>query len=119
MSVLAKVLVGFVALQHFAFLYLEMFLWTKPVGRKIFGHSLEVAESSKVLAMNQGLYNGFLAAGLIWGLTQGEAGFQTTAFFLGCVIVAGAFGAVTVKPRLFLVQGVPAVLALGALILAR
>jgi len=84
----------FVAIEHLGILVLEMFLWTKPIGRRVFGLSAELAEASKALAMNQGLYNGFLAAGLIWSLF---AGFHAKVFFLACVIVAGIFGAVTAK----------------------
>src|SRR4051812_20054545 len=93
-------LTGFSALQHLGFLVLEMFLWTKPIGLKIFRLTPEAAAASATLAMNQGLYNGFLAAGLVWGLCAAEpASLQIKTFFLGCVIVAGAFGAATVSPR--------------------
>lgn len=108
----ARLLVAFVALQHVAFLVLEMFLWTEPVGMRVFGTTEAFARESAALAANQGLYNGFLAAGLIWGLTRGRDGGHLLVFFLLCVIVAGAFGAWTVKPTIFLVQGVPALVAL-------
>ncbi len=113
MSVLAMLLIAVVALLHLGFLVLEMFLWTRPVGLKVFRQSREKAEQSRVLAANQGLYNGFLAAGLIWSL--GGARTDVAAFFLVCVVVAGAYGAATVNRRIFLIQGVPALLALAAL----
>lgn len=109
-------LIGLVAVMHIGFLILEMFLWQKPVGRKIFDLSAEFAAQSASLAANQGLYNGFLAAGLVWGLRQGPTGFDTKLFFLGCVIVAAIFGAVTVKRSILFIQGLPAVAALCALI---
>ncbi|MBN8474474.1 MAG: DUF1304 domain-containing protein [Sulfuritalea sp.] len=116
---LGAVLVLFVALEHLYFLYLEMFLWTKPKGLKIFGNTAQKAEDSKVLAANQGLYNGFLAAGLIWGLTYpGAAGPHIQVFFLACVVVAGIYGGMTVKPRIMYLQAGPALLALAALLLA-
>ena len=119
MSSLAAVLVALVALLHVYFLVLEMFLWTKPAGRRAFGTTQEQAEHSKVLAMNQGLYNGFLAAGLTWGLTLGAAGRGVVIFFLLCVIAAGVFGAATASMKILYVQAVPALVALGACILAR
>jgi putative membrane protein len=112
---LANILIGLVALLHAYFLVLEMFLWTKPAGRKAFGTTAEFAEASKTLAANQGLYNGFLVAGLVWGLSQGAAGFPVKLFFLACVIVAGVYGAATVSRKILFVQAVPAVLAVGAL----
>ena len=119
MKILGTVLVLFVALEHLYFLYLEMFLWTKPKGLKIFGNTAQKAEDSKVLAANQGLYNGFLAAGLVWGLTYpGAAGLHIQMFFLACVVVAGIYGGMTVKPRIMYLQAGPAVLALAALLLA-
>ncbi len=119
MKILGTVLVLFVALEHLYFLYLEMFLWTKPKGLKIFGNTAQKAEDSKVLAANQGLYNGFLAAGLIWGLTYpGAAGLHIQVFFLACVVVAGIYGGMTVKPRIMYLQAGPALLALAALLLA-
>ena len=114
MSILAVLLVAFVALLHVYFLVLEMFLWTKPAGRRAFGTTQEQAEQSKVLAMNQGLYNGFLAAGLFWGLTLGAAGRGVVIFFLLCVIAAGVFGAITASRKILFAQGLPALLALGA-----
>ena len=114
MIILSKVLIGFVALQHIGFLILEMFLWTHPIGLKVFRQTLENAQTSKALAGNQGLYNGFLAAGLIWSLCQSDPSVarQLAAFFLGCVVVAAAYGAWSVSGRILLVQGAPAILAL-------
>src|SRR3954453_8318452 len=120
MTLIANVLVALVALLHVYFLVLEMFLWTKPLGLKTFRQSLEKATDSAVLAGNQGLYNGFLAAGLFWGLAHPAPSFafQIKAFFLICVIVAGLYGAATVSRRILLVQAAPAALALIALWLA-
>ncbi len=119
MKILGMVLVLLVAFEHLYFLYLEMFLWTKPKGLKIFGNTAQKAEDSKVLAANQGLYNGFLAAGLIWGLAYpGAAGQHIQMFFLACVIVAGIYGGMTVKPRIMYLQAGPAALALAVLLLA-
>ena len=117
MSSLADILVALVALLHSWFLVLEMFLWTKPIGLKTFRNSLEHAEASATLAANQGLYNGFLVAGLVWGLVTSppEQAFEVKAFFLGCVVVAGSFGAATVSKRIFFVQALPAIVALGLL----
>ena len=117
---LANFLVAVVAALHFYFLVLEMFLWTKPLGLKTFRNTIEKATDSAVLAANQGLYNGFLAAGLIWGLIHGNPAFafQIKTFFLLCVIVAGAYGAATVSSRILLVQALPAAVALAALLLA-
>jgi putative membrane protein len=103
---------GIVAAIHVYILVLEMFLWDKPQGRKAFGTTEEFARQSKVLAANQGLYNGFLAAGLIWGIWLGEAGDPIKLFFLICVAVAGVYGAMTVSPRILVVQTVPAVVAM-------
>ncbi|MDQ1645653.1 MAG: putative rane protein [Cryptosporangiaceae bacterium] len=120
MSVAAAVLVGVIAVLHLYFLVLEMFLWTTPRGRKTFGTSVEEAETTKVLAANQGLYNGFLAAGLVWSLVAGSAGvrFQFQVFFLLCVIAAGLYGAATVSKRILVVQAVPAAVALALVLLA-
>ncbi|WP_167771952.1 DUF1304 domain-containing protein [Bradyrhizobium frederickii] len=117
---IANVLVALVAALHVFFLILEMFLWNKPQGLKVFRNTPEKAEITKVLAANQGLYNGFLAAGLVWGLVHGNPAFafQIKAFFLLCVIVAGAYGAATVSSRILMVQALPAVIALAALFLA-
>jgi len=109
----ADVLAALVALEHLGFLVLEMFLWTKPVGLRVFRLSPQAAASSATLAMNQGLYNGFLAAGLLWGLLASEpASLAIKTFFLACVVVAGVFGAATVSPRVLFVQAAPALLAL-------
>ena len=115
MELIANILTGIVALLHFGFLYLEMFLWDKPRGMKSFRMTEEFAKQSKTLAMNQGLYNGFLAAGLIWGIFAGDA---VKIFFLSCVIIAGIFGAFTVSKRIFYIQAVPAILALVILLVA-
>lgn len=119
MATLALVLVLFVAALHVFFFVLEALLWTKPLGRKVFGTKEAFAKETRALAANQGLYNLFLAAGLGWGvyLSGGTARHSAVLFFLGCVIVAGVFGALTVNPRIFLVQGLPAAVAL-ALVLA-
>jgi putative membrane protein len=116
---IANVLVGVVVLIHLYIVVLEMFLWDKPLGRKVFGSSAEFATASKVLAANQGLYNGFLAAGLIWGLSQGAAGQPVQLFFLGCVIVAGLYGAMSVGIKILFVQALPAALAMAAILLGR
>jgi len=114
MSTIANILVALVAVLHIYFLILEMFLWTKPRGLKTFGNSLEKARDSAVLAANQGLYNGFLAIGLIWGLIHPNPvfAFQIKVFFLLCVIVAGAYGAASVSMRILYVQAIPAAVAL-------
>jgi putative membrane protein len=107
---------GLIALEHLSFLVLEMFLWTKPLGLRTFHQSLEKALTTRVLAANQGLYNGFLAAGIVWGLLAPPAqGPAILAFFLACVLVAGVFGGLTHSSRIFWIQGVPAALALGLL----
>ena len=113
MDAMAKVAVGLVAFLHLYFLVLEMFLWTKPYGRRVFGLTPEKAELTKSLAMNQGLYNGFLAAGLGWGLLAGAEGYVTKVFFLSCVIIAGIFGAATASRKILWVQAVPGALALA------
>jgi len=113
MRTLSDILVGLVALLHVYFLVLEMFLWDKPYGLKTFGMTPERAAASKVLAMNQGLYNGFLAAGLVWGLVSGA--FAVKAFFLACVVVAGVFGGLTASRKILWVQALPAAVALGLL----
>ena len=116
MSVVAAVLVALVALLHLYFLVLEMFLWTAPQGRAAFGTDPEFAEATKTLAANQGLYNGFLVAGLVWGLVADKDDVQV--FFLLCVIVAGLYGAATVSRKILVVQAVPAALALLFVLLA-
>jgi putative membrane protein len=114
----ATALVAFVAIEHLYILVLEMFLWTKPAGLKAFGLTPEFAEQTAVLAANQGLYNGFLAAGLIWALYRKEEGIPLRVFFLGCVIIAGIFGAITAKPSILYVQAAPALIALVVTLLA-
>ena len=116
MKIIANVLTGFVALSHIGFLVLEMFLWNHPIGLKIFGMTPEAAASSATLAANQGLYNGFLAAGLMWGLWAGRRDLKL--FFLGCIVVAGVFGGITAKTSILFIQALPAALALGAVLLA-
>ena len=110
--------IGLVALLHLYFLVLEMFFWNKPLGQRIFRLTPEFAQASAALAANQGLYNGFLAAGLFWGLVLGPAGFAIKVFFLGCVIVAGVFGALTVSRKILWVQALPGVVALALLLLS-
>ncbi len=116
MTTAANVLIGFVALLHAYFLVLEMFLLETPYGRRVFKSTPEFAAASKVLAANQGLYNGFLAAGLAWGLALGEAGVQVKVFFLACVIIAGVFGAATASRNILFVQAIPGILALALLL---
>lgn len=118
MQALAGIAVGLVALLHVYFLVLEMFLWTKPLGLKTFRNTPEKAETTRVLAANQGLYNGFLAAGLLWGLWLGSAGFQFKVFFLGCVIAAGLYGAWSVSKRILWVQAAPAAIALALVLMS-
>jgi len=113
MQIAADGLVVLVALLHLYFLVLEMFLWTKPYGRRVFALSEEKAQLTRSLAANQGLYNGFLAAGLGWGLLAGPEGHTIKVFFLSCVIVAGIFGAATASRKILWVQAVPGALALA------
>ncbi len=119
MKKVATALVALVAIEHIYILVLEMFLWTKPAGLRTFGLTQEFAEQTAVLAANQGLYNGFLAAGLIWALTQKEEGYSLRVFFLVCVIIAGVFGAITAKPSILFVQAAPAFVALVATLFSR
>jgi putative membrane protein len=114
-STLLTAIVVLVAVEHLWFLVLEMFLWTGPIGLKTFRNTPERAQQSATLAANQGLYNGFLAAGLIWGLLHPDLGvaLQITVFFLGCVAVAGVFGAITVSRRIFWIQALPALVGLS------
>jgi putative membrane protein len=114
----ANVVVGLVAVLHVYFLVLEMFLWDKPAGLRAFGQTLEAARASKVLAANQGLYNGFLAAGLFWGLSLGAAGTAVKVFFLVCVLVAGLFGAATASRKILFVQALPAAIGLALVLLS-
>ncbi|HZX71744.1 MAG TPA: DUF1304 domain-containing protein [Rhodanobacter sp.] len=114
----ATVLIALIALLHVWFLILEMFLWTRPSGRKAFGLSQEFAEQSSALAANQGLYNGFLAAGLVWGLWLGPSGGEIKVFFLACVLVAGVFGGLTAARKILWFQALPAAIALLLLVAA-
>lgn len=120
MNILSIILVSLVALLHFYFLVLEMFLWQKPLGRKVFNNTEEKAKITAVLAANQGLYNGFLVAGLAWGILHPnpELGFQLKLFFLSCVMVAGLYGAYSVSKKILMVQFVPAFIATILVILA-
>jgi putative membrane protein len=115
MRTAVQVLTGIVALAHLWFLILEMFLWTKPAGLRVFRNTPEKARASAVLAANQGLYNGFLAAGLVWSLIHPDEGLATQIriFFLSCVAIAGGYGAWSVSRRIFFVQALPALIALG------
>jgi len=115
----ASIAVAFVAFLHLLFMVLEMFYWTKPLGRRIFGLTRELAGETAALAANQGLYNGFLSAGLIWGLMHpvAEIGSQVQIFFLLCVIAAGIYGGLTAKRSIMFVQGLPATIALLALLI--
>ena len=115
---LANAAVVLVAALHLYFLVLEMFFWNKPFGRRLFRLSPEFAQASAALAANQGLYNGFLSAGLLWGLAMGDAVHGTKVFFLGCVIMAGVFGAVTVSRKILWVQAMPGTVALVLVLLA-
>jgi putative membrane protein len=115
MTTAANILIGLVALLHLYFLVLEMFLWDKPSGMRIFRTTPEFAAASKSLAANQGLYNGFLAAGLAWGLFAGD---PVKIFFLACVIVAGVFGAATVNRGIFWIQALPALIALALVLMS-
>jgi putative membrane protein len=118
-SVVAGVLVGILAALHAYFLVLEMFLWNTPTGRRVFGTTEEFAAASASLAANQGLYNGFLAAGLVWSLLAHEpVRFAAAVFFCACVVIAGAYGAVTANRRILFVQAVPGALALLFVLLA-
>jgi len=119
MKTVANVIVALVALIHIYIVYLEMFLWTTPKGQKAFGITADFAQQSKALAANQGLYNGFLAAGLIWGLIKGDvAGYEIKLFFLACVLVAGLYGAATATKKILYIQALPALLGIAALLLA-
>ncbi len=113
LSLITVILVVIIALLHCSFLVLEMFFWDKPLGRKTFNLTVDFAQASKSLAANQGLYNGFLAAGLIWGLLLGNAGTAILLFFLNCIVIAGVFAGLTVNKRLFFIQALPAIIALG------
>ncbi len=116
MKLLANTLTTLVAIMHIGIMVLEMFFWNHPVGQKIFAMTPEVAAASEVLAMNQGLYNGFLAAGLFWGLISNRT--DVKLFFLGCVVVAGIFGGITAKTSILFTQGIPALIALILVVLS-
>jgi putative membrane protein len=118
MFTIADIVVGLIAVMHVNILVLEMFLWDKPAGLRAFGQTPEAAKASKVLAANQGLYNGFLAAGLFWGLSLGACGFGVKVFFLCCVLVAGLYGAATANRKILFVQAVPAAIGLALLLLS-
>ena len=113
MSIAASIVIAVVALLHVYFLVLEMFLWDKPMGRRAFGLTAEFATQSKTLAANQGLYNGFLAAGLIWALAAQRS--DVAMFFLGCVLIAGIYGGFTASRKILLVQALPAAIGLALL----
>ncbi|WP_413582812.1 DUF1304 domain-containing protein [Bdellovibrio sp. HCB288] len=118
MKILGLTLVAIVAIEHFIIMYIEMYLWTRPVGLRVFRNTFEKAQNTAVLAANQGLYNGFLGAGLLWGLFHQDEAFayQIKMFFLICVIIAGFYGAYSVNRRIFFVQALPAILAVISLL---
>lgn len=119
MSAAANLVIGLIVLLHAWFLILEMFLWTRPSGRRAFGTSAEFAEQSKALAANQGLYNGFLAAGLAWGLLlSGAEALHVKCFFLGCVLLAGIYGGITAARKILWFQALPAAVGLALVLLA-
>lgn len=117
MIIVSNIVIGVIAILHIGFLVLEMFLWTRPFGMKTFGMTKDVAQSSAVLAANQGLYNGFLAAGLIWGLWSGMM--SVKIFFLACVLIAGIYGGLTAKRSILYVQALPTLIGLILVYLAR
>ncbi|MEU6229920.1 DUF1304 domain-containing protein [Streptomyces sp. NPDC047042] len=120
METVANVLVGLVAALHLYILVMEMFLWQRAQGRKFHGFDPEMARATAAMAANQGLYNGFLAAGLVWGLIAGDpTGFRVQVFFLACVIVAGVYGAATANRRILVAQALPGAIALAAVLVAR
>lgn len=118
MSTAANLVIILIALMHLWFLVLEMFLWTRPSGLRAFNLTPEFAEQTRALAANQGLYNGFLAAGLAWGLYLGSTGFGVKLFFLGCVLLAGLFGGLTAARKILLIQALPAAIALTLVLVA-
>lgn len=119
MTLAAQIMVSLVAILHVFFLVLEMFLWTRPFGRKVFGLKEDFANNSAALAANQGLYNGFLAAGLCWGLLDKTNGFNILIFFLSCVVIAGIYGALSVNKSIFWIQAFPGIIALSLLLVAQ
>lgn len=118
MTTVANAAVALVVVLHFGFLVLEMFLWTKPLGLRTFGTTPDFARASKALAANQGLYNGFIAAGLGWGIALGSAGTSIKIFFLGCVVIAGVFGGFTASRKILWAQALPGAVALALVLLA-
>ncbi len=118
MGLVANIVIAIVALLHIYFLVLEMFLWDKPLGLRTFRQTPEHAAISKTLAANQGLYNGFLAAGLIWGITLGAAGAGVKIFFLSCVVIAGVYGAATVGKKILFVQALPAAMGIALVLMS-
>ncbi len=118
MQLAANIVVGLIGILHVYILVLEMFFWDKPRGLRAFGQTQEMATATRVLGANQGLYNGFLAAGLFWGLALGPAGFQVKVFFLCCVLIAGLYGAATANRKILFIQAVPAAIGLALLFLA-
>jgi putative membrane protein len=118
MTIIANIVVGLIALLHIYILVLEMFLWDKPAGLRAFGLTQEAATASRVLAANQGLYNGFLAAGLFWGLSLGAHGTGVKIFFLCCVLVAGLYGAATANRKILFIQAIPSAIGLVLVLLS-
>ena len=118
MSLVANIVVGLIGVLHVYILILEMFLWDKPRGMRAFGNTQAAATATKVLAANQGLYNGFLAAGLFWGLSLGAAGTSVKVFFLLCVLVAGLYGAATASRRILFIQAIPAAIGLALVLMS-
>ena len=118
MSLAANLVVALIALLHVYILVLEMFLWDKPAGRRAFGQTQEMATATKVLAANQGLYNGLLAAGLFCGLSMGAAGNPVKLFFLGCVLVAGLYGAATAARKILFIQAIPAAIGIALVLMS-
>lgn len=118
MSLIANIVVGLIGVLHVYILVLEMFLWDKPAGMRAFGNTQAAATATKVLAANQGLYNGFLAAGLFWGLSLGSAGTSVKVFFLLCVLVAGLYGAVTASRKILFIQAIPAAIGLALVLMS-
>jgi len=118
MPIIANIVIGLIALVHVYILVLEMFLWDKPAGLRAFGQTQAAATASKVLAANQGLYNGFLAAGLFWGLSLGASGTAVKVFFLCCVLIAGLYGAATANRKILFIQAIPAAIGLVLLVLS-
>ncbi|MCX7176285.1 MAG: DUF1304 domain-containing protein [Proteobacteria bacterium] len=118
MPIITNLIIVLIALLHVYFLVLEMFLWDKPAGLRAFGQTQEAATASKVLAANQGLYNGFLAAGLFWGLSLGTGGTAIKVFFLCCILIAGLYGAATASRKILFVQAIPAAIGLALVLSA-